>query len=418
MKNNIVAAVDIGTNSTVCMIGHKIESGKVKVLAHSMVPSLGVRRGVILNVEDVAKTVKNAIQKVTTEKSYNVKKLYVNVAGQHLQSIERNIHFNIDFGKIVNQSDIQHIYDEARKTKVEEGDKIYHVVNQSYRLDGEETINNPIGSTGKYLEATYRLVIGPADYEKKVEMSLESAGFEMVKCIVNPVAAAEAVLTDEEKETGVVLVDLGAGTSSISVFYECALRHIGVIPFGGNVVTNDIKEGCAILLRQAESLKVQFGAAMGEYAPEDRVVTIPGLNGWEPKEISFKSLAYIIQARLEEIFEAIYFQIEKSGYIDKLGAGIVLTGGGSQLEGIANLVRFKTGMDIRIGDPIMGFINEEEKMLKNPSFATVFGLLKMALSDERALNNKITRKRIAIPEKFTNDIVKKLSLFFEEDEAD
>jgi cell division protein FtsA len=270
------------------------------------------------------------------------------------------------------------------------------------------------------LQAEYKLIVGPEMYEEKIKTSLKNAGFEAVGVVVNPIAAAESVIDEEEKEAGVVVVDLGGGTTSISVFYENVLRFMSVVPFGGNVITLDIKEGCNILLKQAESLKVQYGAALGDFVPANKVVTIPGINGWEPKEISFKSLAYIIQARMEEIVESIFFQIEKSGYTDKLGAGIVITGGGAKLEGLRQLVRFKTGMDVRIGFPIVALPFDQEKVLDSPQYATAFGLLKKAMRDENAQNDEMIVKKRKVKEKpkfsFGETMVNKLSLFFNEEQ--
>lgn len=418
-ERNIFAAIDIGTNTAICIIGHDTGDNKIEILGHSIVASSGVRRGVVLNVEEVAVAVERAVDKAKKDLSVSVKKLYVNVAGHNLHTVERKLTKKIEVGKIISKADIKQLFEEARVTPLQEGEKVYHVINQSYTVDGETGVNNPIGITGSELVAEYRLIIGPSSYENTLKKSLEIAGFELVKCVVNPVAAAEAVLSDDEKEAGVVVVDLGGGTTSISIYHDNVLRHLGMIPFGGNVVTNDIREGCSILLRQAESLKVQYGAAMGEHVPDNRVVTIPGLNGWEPKEISFKSLAYIIQARMEEIIESVYYQVEKSGYADKLGAGVVVTGGGAKLLGIRQLVLFKTGLDVRIGSPINGFISESDKVIDSPQFATAFGLLKKAVKNENAQNDELINKKPRQKKTKTNygeAIIQKLSLFFNEEQ--
>lgn len=417
-ERNIFAAVDIGTNTIICLLGSDSGEHKIEIVGHAIVASSGIRRGVIINVEEVAQAIKIAVDKARGELNIVVKKLYVNVAGHQLHTVERKLTKQIEVGKIISKLDVRQLFDEARQTQLNEGEKIYHVINQSYSVDGETGVNNPIGITGTELVAQYRLIVGPENYEKVLMTSVERAGFEMVKCVVNPVAAAEAVLTDDEKEAGVVVVDLGGGTTSISIYHDNVFRHLGMVPFGGNVVTNDIREGCSILLRQAESLKVQYGAAMGEHVPDNRVVTIPGINGWEPKEISFKSLAYIIQARMEEIVESVYYQVEKSGYADKLGAGIVVTGGGAKLRGIRQLVLFKTGLNVRDGKPVNGIISENEKAIDSPQFATVFGLLKKAVRDENAQNDELINKK-SKPKKirtnYSEAFMQKLSLFFNDE---
>jgi cell division protein FtsA len=405
----------------ICLIGRENPENRLEVIGYSMVASAGVRRGTIFNIDETVDAVKKAVAKASANLEIEIHKLYVNLSGQKLRTERRLVRKVIDQGKIITKVDMKLLFDEAKATSQQPGEKVYHVINQSYTVDGETGIFNPIGTTGSELLAEYKLIVGPDSYEDKLRTSLNKAGFEMVKAVASPIVAAESVIADDEKEAGVVVVDLGAGTTSIAVFYENVLRFISVIPFGGNVVTSDIKEGCNILLRQAESLKVQYGAALGDFVPANNMVTIPGINGWEPKEISFKSLAYIIQARMEEIVESVYFQIEKSGFADKLGAGIVLTGGGAKLEGLRQLVRFKTGMDVRVGFPIVALPPSQEKVLDSPQFATAFGLLKKAMKDENAQNDDMmvkkkkevkTTSRRSFGESFTQ----KLALFFNEDQ--
>lgn len=423
-RNNIVAAVDVGTNTVVCLIGRESELNRLEILGHAIVASAGVRRGVVLNIEEAVDSIRAAVRKANQRLNFDIKKLYVNVGGQKLRTIERSVSKSIVPGKIITKADIKELFDEAQRVVLPEGDRIYHVINQSYKVDAEEGILNPIGIAGGNLFADYRLIIGPTSTTANLKICLEKAGFEMVKCIVNPVAASEAILTDDEKEAGVVMIDLGGGTTSLSIYYDNVLRYISVVPFGGNVITNDIKEGCNILIRQAESLKVQYGQALGQSAPENSVVTIPGINGWEPKEISFKSLSYIIQARMEEIIETFSYKIEKSGYADLLGAGIVLTGGGAKLQGLRQLVRFKTGLDVRVGSPIIGFSSEMGKVIESPQYATAYGLLKKAVRDSNAINaNSVQNEEMINTKKkkekakstFGDSLVQKLSLFFNEE---
>jgi cell division protein FtsA len=419
-RNKIVAIVDIGTNTVICLIGCPNQDDKLEVIGHSIVASAGVRRGVIFNIDETVEAVKKAVAKASVNLDVEIQKLYVNVTGQKIRTEKRIIRKAIEAGKIITKADIKMLYDGARSSEQEPGEKVYHVINQSYSVDDETAIHNPIGTTGAVLHGEYILVIGPESYEEKIKTSFRNAGFEVVGVVVNSIAAAESVIDEEEKEAGVVVVDLGGGTTSVSVFYENVLRFLSVIPFGGNVITFDIKEGCNILLRQAESLKIQYGAALGDFVPANKVVTIPGINGWEPKEISFKSLAYIIQARMEEIVESISFQIQKCGYADKLGAGIVITGGGAKLEGLRQLVRFKTGMDVRIGFPIVPLPFDQEKVLESPQYATAFGLLKKAIRDENAQNDEMIPKKKKDKEKskfsLGEKVVNTLSQLFNEEQ--
>jgi cell division protein FtsA len=210
---------------------------------------------------------------------------------------------------------------------------------------------------------------------KNIEKCVRRANLSVKDLILEPLASSDAVLTDDEKEAGVVLVDIGGGTTDMAVYYDNIIRHTAVIPLGGNVVTNDIKEGCAILHRHAEQLKIQYGSALGDIAPDDKVVAIPGISGRNPKEISFKSLAYIIQSRMEEIIDFVNFEIQNSGYADRLAAGIVITGGGAMLKHLPQLMQFRTAMDVRVGYPNehLGGAGREE--INQPMYSTSVGLI-------------------------------------------
>jgi len=261
-------------------------------------------------------------------------------------------------------------------------------------------------------------VIGQIASAKNIEKCINRVGMRVKKLILEPLASSEAVLTDDEKEAGVVLVDIGGGTTDLAVYYNGTIRHTAVIPFGGNVVTNDIKEGCAILHRYAESLKVQYGSAIAEMAPENRVVTIPGIGGRDSKEISFKSLASIIQARMEEIIDAIAFEIENSGFMEKLGAGIALTGGGALLRNLPQLMKFSTGLDVRIGLPNRYFNTGSNEKINQPQFSTSIGLvLKGARYDEfyakKEKPKKIVEKQQEVEEQeIVQDPISKKPAFF------
>ena len=218
-------------------------------------------------------------------------------------------------------------------------------------------------------------MIGQISSARNTERCINKAGMNLMSLVLEPLASSEAVLTDEEKEAGVVLVDIGGGTTDVAIYYDNVIRHTAVIPFGGNMVTEDIKQGCSILQKQAEDLKVKFGYAIGDIAPENKVVSIPGIAGREPKEISFKNLAYIIQSRMEEILDAVNFEIQNSGFAEKLTAGVVITGGGAMLKNLPQLVKFKTAMDVRIGHPNVHLTGKGKDEINQPMYATSVGLI-------------------------------------------
>ncbi|MEA3462392.1 MAG: cell division protein FtsA [Bacteroidota bacterium] len=375
-KEKIVAAVDIGTTKIVSLVGRLNEQGKLEVLGISQTPSKGVKRGVVLNIEETVNAIQTTSSEAIEQSEIKFNEVFVGIAGQHIKSVKNRGYINRDsYDDEITRDDVQKLINDMYKIPVDVGEEILHVLPQSYIVDNETGVKNPVGVFGKRLEANFHIVIGQISSARNIEKCINRVGFDVKQLVLEPLASSAAVLTDDEKEAGVALVDIGGGTTDVAVYYDDVIRHTAVIPFGGNVITRDIKEGCAILQRQAESLKIQFGSALGDLAQEDKVVTIPGISGREPKEISFRSLAYIIQSRMEEIIDAVSYEIENSGYMDKLSAGIVLTGGGSMLKHLNQLVKFKTGMDVRLGFPSEMLAPDTIDEINQPMFSTSIGLL-------------------------------------------
>jgi cell division protein FtsA len=375
-KEKIVAAVDIGTTKIVSLVGRLNDQGKLEVLGISQTPSKGVKRGVVLNIEETVNAIQTTSSEAIEQSGIKFNEVFVGIAGQHIKSVRNRGYINRDsYDDEITREDLQHLIEDMYKIPVDVGEEIIHVLPQSYIVDNETGVKNPVGMFGKRLEANFHIVIGQISSARNIEKCINRVGLDVKQLVLEPLASSAAVLTEDEKEAGVALVDIGGGTTDVAVYYDDVIRHTAVIPFGGNVITRDIKEGCAILQRQAESLKLQFGSALGDLAQEDKVVTIPGISGRDPKEISFRSLAYIIQSRMEEIIDAASYEIENSGYMDKLSAGIVLTGGGSMLKHLNQLVKFKTGMDVRIGFPGDKMAADSSDEINQPMFSTSVGLL-------------------------------------------
>jgi cell division protein FtsA len=375
-KVQLVAAIDIGTTKIVALVGRINENNRLEVMGMSKTVSKGVKRGVVLNIEETVNAIEATVTEAQRISGIKFKDVFVGIAGQHIKSIRTRGYINRDsYEDEITREDIIRLVTDMYKIPVEIGEEIIHVLPQNYIVDSETGVKNPIGMSGKRLEANFHIVIGQIASAKNIEKCITRVDLNVKQLILEPLASSEAVLTEDEKEAGVVLVDIGGGTTDVAVYYDDIIRHTAVIPFGGNVITRDIKEGCSILHRQAESLKVQFGSALGDLAQEDKVVTIPGISGREPKEISFKSLAYIIQSRMEEIIDAVLYEIENSGYMEKLSAGIVITGGGAMLRHLPQLVKFKTGMDVRVGYPNEKLAADKNDEINQPMFATSIGLL-------------------------------------------
>ena len=379
-SKNTIAAVDVGTTKIVVVAGQLTSEGKTEILGVGTSASAGVRRGVVLNIDEASRAIDIAVRQAEDQMGTEIDEVYVNIVGQQLKTFSLKAEKYIGKDHVVSGEDVDFLVQHALKTELPEEYKIYHIEPQLYQVDNEGECSDPVGMKAERLEVEFKLMVAPRSYEDNLKLCLEQTAIKVNKAVIDPVASSEILLTEEEKETGVILLDIGGGTTKLAVFQEGVLRYSTLIPFGGNVLTHDIKEGCSLIARQAESLKTQFGQAMGNFAPEDKVVTIPSPSGWEPKEISFKNLAYIIQARMEEIIESINFHIEKSGFGDRIGAGIVLTGGTALLPNLNQLLKYQTGMDVRIGVPRLK-TERPWKGLEDPRFATVLGLLQLGLKE-------------------------------------
>ncbi len=389
-ENRIVAAIDIGTTKIVSLIGRLNDQNRLEILGISRSPSKGVKRGVVLNIEETVNAIQQTVTEAQEQSGLHFSEVFVGIAGQHIKSVRNRGYLNRDsYEDEITREDLKALIDDMYKIPVDVGEEIIHVLPQNYIVDNETGVKNPVGMFGKRLEANFHIVIGQISSARNIEKCIRRVDLAVNQLILEPLASSAAVLTEDEKEAGVALVDIGGGTTDVAVYYDDVIRHTAVIPFGGNVVTSDIKEGCAILQRQAESLKLQFGSALGDLASEDKVVTIPGISGRDPKEISFRNLAYIIQSRMEEIIDAVVFELENSGYMEKLSAGIVLTGGGAMLKNLNQLVKFKTGMDVRIGYPNEFLAADTPEEINQPMYSTSIGLLLKGLEIYRQKNESL-----------------------------
>jgi cell division protein FtsA len=375
MASELVVGLDLGTTKIAAIVGRKNEFGKVEILGIGRAESLGVNRGVVVNIEQTVASIKTAVNMAADKANVDIGEVIVGIAGQHIKSMQhRGMITRQSLDDEVNQKDIDNLIDNMHRLVMSPGEEIIHVIPQEYIIDSESGIKNPIGHAGIRLEGNFHIITGQVSAVKNIFKCVDRAGLQTVDLHLEPLASADAVLSDEEKEAGVVLVDIGGGTTDVAIFYDGIIRHTAVIPFGGNIITDDIKEGCGIIKTQAEQLKVKFGSALAQENQENEIISIPGLRGRPHKEISVKFLAQIIQARMEEILEFVLFEIKSSGYERKLAAGIVVTGGGALLKHLPQLVMLTTGLDCRIGTPNEHLAGNDDE-LKNPLYATGVGLV-------------------------------------------
>lgn len=380
--HDVVVALDIGTTKVCCLAGRKNTHGKLEILGVGKVDSVGVLRGVVSNIEKTVSAIREAIDLAERQSGMKFRVVNVGIAGQHIKSLQHRgiLTRESDHTEIVNR-DIDRLVNDMFKLVLPPGDKIIHVFPQEFTVDNEQGITDPVGMCGVRLEANFHIITGQITAINNIYRCIEKAGLKVAELTLEPIASADAVLSEEEKQAGVALVDMGGGTTDITIFHEGIIRHTAVIPFGGNVITADIKEGCTVMQPQAEKLKVKFGSALSDEVFDNRIITIPGLKGRDHKEISEKNLARIIQARMEEILDYVLWEVRRSGYERKLIGGIVFTGGGALLNHVDKLTEYHTGMSCRVGIPVEHLAHGYRESVSSPIFSTVIGLLLKGLQD-------------------------------------
>lgn len=390
--------LDIGTTKIVAIIGRTNEYGKMEILGMGRAQSRGVRRGVVSNITRTIESIQQAVEEAESNSGLKISEVVVGIAGQHIRSLQHSDYISRDQpDEVISEGDLNHLCMQVHKLTMLPGEEIIHVLPQEYKVDSQSEIKQPIGMYGGRLEANFHLVVGQINSIQNIGRCIKSAGLGLSEITLEPLASARAVLSQEEKEAGVALVDIGGGTTDLAIFKDGIIRHTCVIPFGGNVITEDIKEGCSIIERHAEQLKVRFGSAWPGENKDNEIVSIPGLRGREPKEITLKTLSKIIHARVREIMEQVYMEIRNYGYDQpkkKLIAGIVLTGGGSQLRHLKQLVEYITGMDVRIGYPNEHLAGNSDDEVASPLYATAVGLLMEAAEIQRRAELKELEQRV------------------------
>ena len=380
--DKIIVGLDIGTTKVCAIVGKRNEFGKINILGFGKAESDGVSRGVVVNIDKTVEAIRSAIAEAEKQSGVECAVVHVGIAGEHIRSMQhKGIITLSNPDQEISAEDVHRLHMDMFKIATPPGTEIIHVLPQEYTVDSQIGIKDPVGMSGVRLEGNFHIITGQTTAANNIYKCVRKAGLEARELILEPLASSASVLTDEEKEAGVCLVDIGGGTTDIAIFEDNIIRHTAVIPFGGNIVTEDIKQGCGVMKKQAEILKLRFGSALATEIKEDEIITIAGLRDRAPKEIRRKTLANIIQSRMEEIIEFVGAEIKHSGYEKKLVGGIVVTGGGSQLAHIKQLMEYVTGIDTRVGFPgehlASGMVDE----VNSPMYATGTGLVVMGLKE-------------------------------------
>ncbi|MGM0587145.1 MAG: cell division protein FtsA [Bacteroidota bacterium] len=374
-QERIVVGLDIGTTKVCAIVASIDDQERINILGIGKAPSDGLNRGVVVNIDKTVNAIKKAIEQAQLASGIEIQSVNVGIAGDHIRSMRSKGVITINNrDNEITMKDVNRLLEDCQRIMLPTDQQIIHVIPQEFVVDGQDGISDPVGMSGRRMEAEVHIITGLVSAAKNIYRCVERAGYQVADIILEPLASSYAVLDEEEKEAGVALVDIGGGTTDVAIFQGNTIRHTEVIGIAGKKVTDDIRMGLSVLDDQAEKLKRDHGEAFADMIEEDEVITVPGIAGRPPKELKKSVLSKIIQARVEEILEIIAIEIKRSGYSDSLSAGIVLTGGGSLLKNICPLTTEVLGMDAKIGKPrgLSGGLTEE---VNNPIFATGVGLV-------------------------------------------
>lgn len=374
----IIVGLDIGTTKIAAIAGRKNEFGKLEILGFGLANSNGVQHGMVLNIDQTIKAIELALKNCyASNPGLEINEVYVGIAGHHIKSLQtRGDIVRRTTDDEIKQFEIDQLIQDQYKTYIPAGDQIIDVIPQEFTVDNVQNIADPIGYAGVKVGANFHIITGDRNAIRNINRSVEKAGLHVKDLVLQPLASSAAVMSEQDIEAGIAILDIGGGTTDLAVFYEGILKHTAVIPFGGENITNDIKMGLGVLKTQAEQMKIQFGSALADAAQNNAFIKIPGLRGLPSRDISVKNLAGIIQARMSEILAFVTFHLKQVGLDHKmLNGGIVLTGGGSQLRHLIQLTEYATGLNARIGFPNEHLAANHFPELEKPMYATCIGLI-------------------------------------------
>jgi len=405
----IIVGLDIGTTKIAAIAGRKNEFGKLEILGFGRANSNGVEHGMVLNIDQTIKAIQTALERCyESNPNLNINEVYVGIAGHHIKSLQTRgdiVRQTID--EEIRQEEIDRLVADQYRTYIPLGDQIIDVIPQQFTVDNFQNIPNPIGYSGVKVGANFHIITGDKNAIRNINRSVEKAGLKTKDLVLQPLASAAAVMSEQDLEAGVAIVDIGGGTTDLAIFYEGVLKYTAVIPFGGENITNDIKLGLGVLKSQAEAMKVQFGSALSDEAKTNTFITIPGLRGMAAKEISVKNLANIIQARMSEIMDFVSYHLKQVGLDNRnLNGGIILTGGGSQLKHLLQLTEYLTGLNARIGIPNEHLSGDHNDELAMPMYSTCIGLILKGYNDYENKNKQMADNYLRVGASIAEEIVK------------
>ncbi|MDQ7727483.1 cell division protein FtsA [Halomonas sp. SpR8] len=378
--SNMVVGLDIGTSKVVAIVGQPTDDGGIEIAGIGSHPSRGMKRGVVINIESTVQSIQRAVEEAELMAGCDIHSVYVGVAGSHISSMNSDGVVAIK-EREVTPSDIERVIDSARARAISEGQRVLHVLPQEFSIDAQGGIREPLGMSGVRLEAQVHLVTAALNAVQNIEKCVRRCGLEVDAIILEQLASSMAVLTEDERELGVCMVDIGGGTTDMAIFSEGAIRHTAVIPIAGDQVTNDIAMALRTPTQHAEEIKVKYACALTHLAASDEMIKVPSVGDRPARDLSRQALAEVVEPRYEELFTLVRDELRRSGYEDMVAAGIVLTGGTSRMEGVSELAEEIFHMPVRIACPqnVRGLAD----VVRNPIYATGVGLLHYALQETR-----------------------------------
>jgi cell division protein FtsA len=371
----MIVGLDIGTSKVVAIVGEVDPSGQIEIVGIGSHPSKGMKKGVVVNIESTVQSIQRAVEEAELMAGCQIHSVYVGIAGSHVRSLNSHGIVAIREQEVA-PADVEQVLDAAKAVAIPADQKVLHILPQEYVIDNQEGIREPLGMSGVRLEAKVHLVTCAVNAAQNVEKCIRRCGLEVEEVILEQLASSHAVLTDDERELGVCIVDIGGGTSDIAVFTEGAIRHTGVIPIAGDQVTNDIAMALRTPSQYAEEIKIKYACALTQLAGADQTIKVPSVGDRPPRDLSRQSLAEVVEPRYDELFTLVQGELRRSGYEDMVPAGIVLTGGTSKMEGVVELAEEIFHMPVRVGYPqaVQGMAD----IVRNPVYATACGLLQYA----------------------------------------
>ncbi|MFL5360910.1 MAG: cell division protein FtsA [Myxococcales bacterium] len=378
-RGELVVGLDIGTTKICCIVGEAKETG-LDVIGIGQHPSRGLRKGVVINIEATVASIKRAVEEAELMAGCEISAVYAGIAGGHIRGFNSQGVVAVK-DKEVRPSDVSRVIDAARAINIPQDREIIHVLPQEFIIDDQDGIKEPLGMSGVRLEAKVHVVTAAVSSAQNIIKCCARTGLTVSDIVLEPLASAEAVLAEEEKELGVALVDVGGGTTDLAIFVNGAIQHTSVIPLGGNHLTNDIAVGLRTPMHEAERIKIQYGSAQSQVLERDETIEVPSVGGRAPRVLSRRILCEIIEPRVEELFQLVHREIQKAGQENLLASGVVLTGGSTQLAGMAELAEEVLGLPVRRGVPRnVGGLTD---VVSSPAHATAVGLLLYGLKQAR-----------------------------------